>query len=219
MLVAFLQSLMYRSRVSSIQSDCVQRCNHTLTMLFMCLPNLFHVPYEYYLNNPWSVNNGLWQVHLKSFFRTVLIISKKKIFEPDPRSWASKFWKCLGNLICTMGIYLAWMMYIIVRTEVQCTSRIIKYVLYIFFQVLTRWVKAHPDVIQTGSDIVDNTITVLLSTSILIGGITGCVFDHVIPGIPMLSFLFLTKSSCLSFWVDLKLNTFDSCFSVLAQSG
>jgi len=48
--------------------------------------------------------------------------------------------------------------------------------------VLTRWVKAHPNVIQTGSDIADNTITVLLSTSILIGGITGCVFDHIIPG-------------------------------------
>jgi Fe2+ transport system protein B len=66
--------------------------------------------------------------------------------------------------------------------------------LLISFQVLTRWVKAHPDVIQTGSDIVDNTITVLLSTSILIGGITGCVFDHIIPGMSVVSTLPLKKS-------------------------
>lgn len=59
--------------------------------------------------------------------------------------------------------------------------------------MLTRWVKAHPDVIQTGSDIADNTITVLLSTSILIGGITGCVFDHIIPGMPMVSCSALKK--------------------------
>jgi hypothetical protein len=56
-------------------------------------------------------------------------------------------------------------------------------------------VKAHPDVIQTGSDIADNTITVLLSTSILIGGITGCVFDHIIPGMSMVSSLALKKSN------------------------
>lgn len=38
-------------------------------------------------------------------------------------------------------------------------------------------------IIQTGSEIVDGVITVLLSTTILVGGIIGCFLDNTIPGI------------------------------------
>lgn len=41
---------------------------------------------------------------------------------------------------------------------------------------------AHPDAIQTGIPVLDNVLTVLLSTSILVGGILGCFLDNLIPG-------------------------------------
>lgn len=40
----------------------------------------------------------------------------------------------------------------------------------------------HSDIIQTGNDIADGVITVLLSTTILIGGVVGCLLDNIIPG-------------------------------------
>lgn len=40
----------------------------------------------------------------------------------------------------------------------------------------------HSNVIQTGNDVVDGVLTVLLSTTILVGGITGCLLDNIIPG-------------------------------------
>ncbi|KAK0160844.1 hypothetical protein PV328_008210 [Microctonus aethiopoides] len=53
----------------------------------------------------------------------------------------------------------------------------------IFFPlVLSKWMIHHSDAIKTGNDIVDGVITVLLSTTILVGGITGCLMDNIIPG-------------------------------------
>lgn len=43
------------------------------------------------------------------------------------------------------------------------------------------WLKANPD-IKTGSDIVDQILTVLLSTSMFVGGFVGFVLDNTIPG-------------------------------------
>ena len=40
----------------------------------------------------------------------------------------------------------------------------------------------HSGVIQTGNEVVDGVITVLLSTTILVGGVIGCVLDNIIPG-------------------------------------
>lgn len=51
-----------------------------------------------------------------------------------------------------------------------------------FLQVLPQWMIANPNVIATGSDVADSIITVLLSTSILVGGVIGCVLDNIIPG-------------------------------------
>ncbi|XP_060067626.1 solute carrier family 23 member 1-like [Ylistrum balloti] len=46
------------------------------------------------------------------------------------------------------------------------------------------WMKANGTVINTGSDIVDQIITVLLSTSMLVGGVVGFILDNTIPGTP-----------------------------------
>lgn len=40
----------------------------------------------------------------------------------------------------------------------------------------------HPDTIHTGNEVVDSVITVLLSTTILVGGILGCFLDNIVPG-------------------------------------
>ncbi|XP_046481884.1 solute carrier family 23 member 2 isoform X2 [Neodiprion pinetum] len=48
--------------------------------------------------------------------------------------------------------------------------------------VLSRWMSHHSDAIKTGSDIFDSVITVLLSTTILVGGGLGCLLDNIIPG-------------------------------------
>lgn len=59
-----------------------------------------------------------------------------------------------------------------------CSSRRIA-----IFQALPKWMIQHPDAIQTGLPILDNILTVLLSTSILVGGLLGCLMDNLIPGI------------------------------------
>lgn len=41
----------------------------------------------------------------------------------------------------------------------------------------------HPGVIQTKNEIFDSVVTVLLSTTILVGGVVGCLLDNIIPGI------------------------------------
>lgn len=41
----------------------------------------------------------------------------------------------------------------------------------------------HPGVIQTGNEIFDSVVTVLFSTTILVGGVIGCLLDNIIPGI------------------------------------
>ncbi|XP_032682024.1 solute carrier family 23 member 1 [Odontomachus brunneus] len=51
-----------------------------------------------------------------------------------------------------------------------------------FPMVLSKWMIKHSDVIQTGNEVVDSVITVLLSTTILVGGILGCFLDNIVPG-------------------------------------
>lgn len=55
----------------------------------------------------------------------------------------------------------------------------------IFFPlVLSKWMIKHPGTIQTGNETADGVLTVLLSTTILVGGVTGCFLDNIIPGSP-----------------------------------
>lgn len=48
--------------------------------------------------------------------------------------------------------------------------------------VLCPWMQKHPGVIATDIEVLDSTLSVLLGTSILVGGALGCFLDHVIPG-------------------------------------
>ncbi|CAL1261637.1 unnamed protein product [Larinioides sclopetarius] len=45
-----------------------------------------------------------------------------------------------------------------------------------------KWIQANPGAIQTGSDSVDQVITILLSTNMLVGGFIGFLLDNSIPG-------------------------------------
>jgi hypothetical protein len=62
---------------------------------------------------------------------------------------------------------------------------------------------SHPRVIQTGNETADSIITVLLSTSILVGGITGCLCDNLIPG--MLSYFLNTINLQTAMHLSLKI--------------
>ncbi|XP_063232307.1 solute carrier family 23 member 2 isoform X2 [Bacillus rossius redtenbacheri] len=53
-----------------------------------------------------------------------------------------------------------------------------------FGLVLPKWMEQNPNAIQLGNEIADGILTVLLSTSILVGGVVGCVLDNLIPGTP-----------------------------------
>ena len=48
---------------------------------------------------------------------------------------------------------------------------------------VSEWTKLNPDAIKTGSSEVDQILTVLLSTSMLIGGTLALILDNTIPGI------------------------------------
>ncbi|GBM76736.1 Solute carrier family 23 member 1 [Araneus ventricosus] len=47
---------------------------------------------------------------------------------------------------------------------------------------IPKWIQANPGAIQTGSDSVDQVITILLSTNMLVGGFIGFLLDNSIPG-------------------------------------
>ncbi|XP_045128362.1 solute carrier family 23 member 1-like [Portunus trituberculatus] len=55
----------------------------------------------------------------------------------------------------------------------------------IFFGLaLPKWFQANSGILQTGSETFDQVLTVLLQTSMLVGGILGCFLDNTIPGTP-----------------------------------
>lgn len=50
--------------------------------------------------------------------------------------------------------------------------------------VLCPWMQKNPGIISTNIEVLDSTLSVLLGTSILVGGALGCFLDHMIPGTP-----------------------------------
>ncbi|XP_071451216.1 solute carrier family 23 member 1 isoform X2 [Hetaerina americana] len=53
----------------------------------------------------------------------------------------------------------------------------------IFFAlVLPQWMNDHPDAIKTGSEFIDQLLSVLLSTSMFVAGFIGFVLDNTVPG-------------------------------------
>ncbi|GIX85054.1 hypothetical protein CEXT_789231 [Caerostris extrusa] len=47
---------------------------------------------------------------------------------------------------------------------------------------IPKWIQANPGAIQTGNEIADQIITILLSTNMLVGGFIGFLLDNSIPG-------------------------------------
>ncbi|XP_064467307.1 solute carrier family 23 member 1-like [Ornithodoros turicata] len=53
-----------------------------------------------------------------------------------------------------------------------------------FGMMISNWTSQHPEAIQTGNKIMDQTIVILLSTSMFVGGVIGIFLDNTIPGTP-----------------------------------
>ncbi|KAJ4442141.1 hypothetical protein ANN_12007 [Periplaneta americana] len=92
----------------------------------------------------------------------------------------------VGGMFCVMfGIIVAFGLSALQYVDMNSSRNLFVVGFSIFFSlVLPKWMQAHPHSIQTGNEIVDSIITVLLSTSIMVGGITGCLLDNFVPGTP-----------------------------------
>uniref|UniRef100_A0A8D8AFE7 Solute carrier family 23 member 2 n=1 Tax=Culex pipiens TaxID=7175 RepID=A0A8D8AFE7_CULPI len=97
------------------------------------------------------------------------------ILIPDP---------VVGGIFCVMfGMISAFGLSALQYVDLRSARNLYILGLSIFFPlVLCLWLKDHPDFIQTGNETLDSTLSVLLGTSILVGGCLGCVLDNLIPG-------------------------------------
>ncbi|XP_069697558.1 solute carrier family 23 member 2-like isoform X2 [Periplaneta americana] len=92
----------------------------------------------------------------------------------------------VGGMFCVMfGMIAAFGLSALQYVDLNSARNLYIIGFSIFFSlVLPKWMIQNPHVIHTGSDIADSIITVLLSTSILVGGVLGCLCDNLIPGTP-----------------------------------
>ncbi|KAL0893409.1 hypothetical protein ABMA27_014996 [Loxostege sticticalis] len=90
----------------------------------------------------------------------------------------------IGGLFCVMfGMISAFGLSALQYVDLNSSRNLYIIGFSLFFPlVLTRWMAAHPGVIDTGVEALDAVLQVLLSTSILVGGIVGCLLDNLIPG-------------------------------------
>lgn len=99
------------------------------------------------------------------------------IMIPDP---------VVGGIFCVMfGMITAFGLSTLQYVDLRSARNLYILGLSMFFpMVLCRWIQKHPGAIKTGNDTVDSTLSVLLGTTILVGGVLGCFLDNVIPGTP-----------------------------------
>ncbi|XP_014283866.1 solute carrier family 23 member 1 [Halyomorpha halys] len=92
----------------------------------------------------------------------------------------------VGGIFCVMfGMITAFGLSALQYVQLNSSRNLYIIGFSMFFSlVLSQWMKANHNAIQTGSEIADSILTVLLSTSILIGGVSGCLLDNIIPGTP-----------------------------------
>nr|CAD7264902.1 unnamed protein product [Timema shepardi] len=90
----------------------------------------------------------------------------------------------VGGMFCVMfGMIAAFGLSALQYVDLNSSRNLYILGFSVFFGlVLPKWMQANPNIISTGSEIADGIFTVLLSTSILVGGITGCTLDNLIPG-------------------------------------
>ncbi|XP_025422632.1 solute carrier family 23 member 2 [Sipha flava] len=92
----------------------------------------------------------------------------------------------VGGMFCIMfGMISAFGLSALQYVQLNSSRNLYIIGFSIFFSlVLPKWLIAHPNVIQTGNEILDSVLTVICSTSILVGGMIGCFLDNTIPGTP-----------------------------------
>ncbi|XP_058055573.1 solute carrier family 23 member 2 [Anopheles bellator] len=97
------------------------------------------------------------------------------IMVPDP---------VVGGIFCVMfGMITAFGLGALQYVDLRSSRNLyILGVSFFFPLVLCLWLQEHPGAIRTGSETVDSTLSVLLGTTILVGGVLGCVLDNLIPG-------------------------------------
>ncbi|XP_022128799.2 solute carrier family 23 member 2 [Pieris rapae] len=90
----------------------------------------------------------------------------------------------VGGLFCVMfGMISAFGLSALQYVNLNSSRNLYIIGFSLFFPlVLTRWMSAHSGVINTGVEALDAVLQVLLSTSILVGGVVGCFLDNLIPG-------------------------------------
>lgn len=90
----------------------------------------------------------------------------------------------VGGLFCVMfGMIAAFGLSALQYVELNSSRNLYIIGFSMFFSlVLSKWMQTNPNAIQTGSEVIDSILTVLLSTSILVGGFLGCFLDNLIPG-------------------------------------
>uniref|UniRef100_A0A182VXG1 Xanthine/uracil transporter n=1 Tax=Anopheles minimus TaxID=112268 RepID=A0A182VXG1_9DIPT len=99
------------------------------------------------------------------------------IMIPDP---------VVGGIFCVMfGMITAFGLAALQYVDLRSARNLyILGVSFFFPLVLCLWLQEHPGAIQTGNETVDSTLSVLLGTTILVGGVLGCTLDNLIPGTP-----------------------------------
>ncbi|VVC27101.1 Hypothetical protein CINCED_3A010658 [Cinara cedri] len=92
----------------------------------------------------------------------------------------------VGGMFCIMfGMICAFGLSALQYVQLNSSRNLYIIGFSMFFSlVLPKWLIAHPNVIQTGNEILDSVLTVICSTSILVGGLLGCFLDNTIPGTP-----------------------------------
>ncbi|OXU18741.1 hypothetical protein TSAR_000108 [Trichomalopsis sarcophagae] len=97
------------------------------------------------------------------------------IIIPDP---------IVGGIFCVMfGLISAFGFSALQYIDLNSARNLYILGFSVFFPlVLSKWMIANSNAIQTGNEVVDSVLTVLLSTTILVGGGLGCFLDNVIPG-------------------------------------
>lgn len=90
----------------------------------------------------------------------------------------------VGGIFCVMfGMICAFGLSALQYVNLNSSRNLFILGLSMFFPlVLSKWLIKYPDTIQTGNSVADSVFTVLLSTTILVGGALGCLLDNIIPG-------------------------------------
>ncbi|KAM7355135.1 solute carrier family 23 member 2-like isoform 2-T2 [Cochliomyia hominivorax] len=99
------------------------------------------------------------------------------ILIPDP---------VVGGIFCVMfGMIIAFGLSTLQYVDLRSSRNLYILGLSIFFpMVLCKWMQAHPEVLDTGDETLNSTLSVLLGTTIVVGGVLGCILDNIIPGSP-----------------------------------